>query len=112
MKKLLSAFMILIFSSGMAMSYEIYMEPKDVNDGIEDYDSVAYIASKSTRHYREAWDQEFNEDMYIDQCITALAFQADRNDANGVVNMSWYIEPEIPENWYTVVCQGLAVWKY
>ena len=112
MKKLLSALMILLFSYGTAMSYEIYIEPKDYDEGIEKYDSIVYIAGKSQRHYRQAWEMDFNEAMYVDQCMKALAFQTDINDGNGVVNMTWYIEPEIPENWYTVVCQGLAVWKY
>ena len=54
----------------------------------------------------------YNEEMYVDQCINALKDQAILVGANSVLNLSWNLEREYSDNWYTVVCQGLAAWKY
>jgi hypothetical protein len=50
--------------------------------------------------------------MYVGQCVNALKDQAILVGAHYVLNMSWKLEREYSENWFTVICQGLATWKY
>lgn len=90
----------------------IFIEGFNAPDEIEHYDSIEYVTGKSERHFRLAWMRLYNEEMYIDQCINALKDQAILVGANSVLNLSWNLEREYPDNWYTVVCQGLAAWKY
>ena len=90
----------------------LYIEERDAPNEIEHYDSIKYLTGKSERHYREAWLQIYNEDNYVNQCLSTIKNQAVCVGANAVVNLSWKLEHEYPDNWYTVVCQGLAVWKY
>lgn len=90
----------------------IFIEEMGVPDEIENYDSIEYVTGKSERHFRLAWEREYNEVMYVDQCINALKDQAVLVGGNSVLNMSWNLEREYPDNWFTVVCQGLAAWKY
>lgn len=116
MKYLLFALTIFIAAAGIASASSLtdllFIEEKGVSDPINDYDSIKYLTGKSERHYRQAWLQVFNEDMYVNQCLSTIKNQAVCVGANAVVNLSWTLEHEYPDNWYTVVCQGLAVWKY
>ncbi|MCL4244639.1 MAG: hypothetical protein KJ002_05850 [Candidatus Dadabacteria bacterium] len=117
MKTILFAALILTAASATAGAWEsvrnlIYIEPAGVESALEDYDSVEYITGKSERHYRQAWTLPYNEDMYVGQCMNALKDQAALIGGNSVLNMTWTLRREYPENWYTVVCQGLAAWKY
>ena len=99
-------------SGASSLSDLLYIEEQGTPDEIEHYDSIEYLSGKSERHYREAWLQVHNEDNYVNQCVTTIKNQAVCVGANAVVNLSWKLEHEYPDNWYTVVCQGLAVWKY
>lgn len=117
MKIILFAVLILTAASATAGAWDsvrnlIFIEPAGVEDGIEDYDSVKYITGKSERHYRQAWTLPYNEDMYVGQCLNALKDQTAIIGGNSILNASWTLKREYPENWYTVVCQGLAAWKY
>jgi uncharacterized protein YbjQ (UPF0145 family) len=116
MKKLIPAILILLIgaqiSGAASLSDLLYMEERDDPQAIEYYDSIKYLSGKSERHYREAWLEVYNEDNYVNQCVTTIQNQAVCVGANAVVNLSWTLEHEYPDNWYTVVCQGLAVWKY
>ena len=116
MKYLILSVFILVagaqFAGASSLSELLYIEEMGVPDEIENYDSIKYLSGKSERHYREAWLQVFNEDMYVNQCLSTIKNQAVCVGANAVVNLSWNLEHEYPDNWYTVVCQGLAVWKY
>lgn len=117
MRTILAALLLLTAASVTAGAWEnvrnlIFIEPMGVADEIEQYDSVEYITGKSQRHFRQAWEQPYNEDMYVAQCLNALKDQAVIVGGNSVLNLSWNLEREAPDNWYTVVCQGLAAWKY
>jgi hypothetical protein len=117
MRTILAALLLLFMCVNMAGAGEnlrqfIFIEDMSVPDEIEQYDSVEYVTGKSQRHFREAWEFEYNEEMYVGQCIDTLKDQAILVGANSVLNMSWNLEREYPQNWYTVVCQGLAAWKY
>ena len=94
------------------LAHLLYIEERGEPDAIQNYDSIKYLSGKSERHFRQAWLQVFNEDAYVSQCVTAIKNQAVCVGANSVVNLSWTLEHEYPDNWYTVVCQGLAVWKH
>jgi len=117
MKTILFAALILTAASATAGAWDsarnlVYIEPAGADDAIEDYDSVKYITGKSERHYRQAWTLPYNEDMYVGQCTNALKDQAVLIGGNSVLNATWTLRHEYPENWYTIVCQGLAAWKY
>ena len=117
MKTILFTALILTAASVTADAWDsarnlVYIEPAGVEDAIEDYDSFEYITGKSERHYRQAWTLPYNEDMYVGQCTSALKDQAVLIGGNSVLNATWTLRHEYPENWYTVVCQGLAAWKY
>ena len=116
MRYLISAFLLLILgaqiSGAASLTDLLFIEEKGVQNPIGNYDSVKYLTGKSERHYRQAWLLVHNEDMYVDQCLSTIKNQAVCVGANAVVNLSWTLEHEYPDNWYTVVCQGLAVWKY
>jgi hypothetical protein len=117
MRTFLAALLLFFAFAGVAGAWEnlrefIFIEEMGAPDEIERYDSVEYITGKSQRHFREAWEFEYNADMYVGQCIDVLRDQAILVGANSVLNMSWKLEREYPQNWFTVVCQGLAAWKY
>ncbi len=117
MRTFLAALLLFFAFAGVAGAWEnlrefIFIEGMGAPDEIERYDSVEYITGKSQRHFREAWEFEYNADMYVGQCIDVLRDQAILVGANSVLNMSWKLEREYPQNWFTVVCQGLAAWKY
>jgi hypothetical protein len=117
MRTFLAALLLFFTCANMAGAWEnlreyIFLEEMGAPDEIEQYDSVEYITGKSQRHFREAWEFEYNEEMYVGQCIDALRDQAILVGANSVLNLSWKLERENPQNWFTVVCQGLAAWKY
>ncbi len=117
MKILLASILLILMSVQIAGAWDnlrefVFIEEMNAPDEIEDYDSIEYVTGKSERHFRLAWEREYNEVMYVDQCINALKDQAVLVGANSVLNMSWNLEREYPENWFTVVCQGLAAWKY
>ena len=116
MKTIITAVLIILtgaqLAGGAALTNLLYMEERGDPNAIEGYDSIKYLTGKSERHFREAWLEVYNEDNYVNQCITAIKNQAVCVGANGVVNLRWELEHEYPDNWYTVVCQGLAVWKY
>jgi hypothetical protein len=117
MRTILTALLMVVVCTQIAGAWEnlrqfIYVENINAPDEIEQYDSVEYITGKSQRHFKTAWEFQYNEDMYVGQCLNALKDQAILVGANSVLNMSWNLEREYPENWFTVVCQGLAAWKY
>jgi hypothetical protein len=117
MRTYLAALLILFVSANVSGAWEnlrefIFIEEMGAPDEIEQYDSVEYVTGKSQRHFREAWEFEYNEEMYLGQCVNALKDQAILVGANSVLNMSWKLEREYPQNWFTVVCQGLAAWKH
>jgi hypothetical protein len=117
MRTFLAAMLLFFTCASMAGAWEnlreyIFLEEMGAPDEIEQYDSVEYVTGKSQRHFREAWEFEYNEEMYVGQCIDALRDQAILVGANSVLNLSWKLEREYPQNWFTVVCQGLAAWKY
>lgn len=116
MKNFIAAVLILItgaqISGAASLTDMLFIEEKGASDPIREYDSIKYLTGKSERHYRQAWLQFYNEDNYVNQCLSTIKNQAVCVGANAVVNMSWTLEHEYPDNWYTVVCQGLAVWKY
>ena len=117
MRIVAASILFLVMSAQFAGAWDklrefVFIEEMNVPDEIENYDSVEYVTGKSERHFRLAWEREYNEDMYVNQCINALKDQAVLVGANSVLNMSWNLEREYPDNWYTVVCQGLAAWKY
>lgn len=117
MKTMLYAAIILAAASVTAGAWEsvrnlVYVEPVGAENAIEDYDSVEYIAGKSERHYRRAWILPYNEDVYVGQCLNALKDQAALVGGNSVLNATWTLRREYPGNRYTVVCQGLAAWRY
>ena len=117
MKTLLTSILLLFIGIQTAGAWDnlrgfIFIEGMNAPDEIERYDSIEYVTGKSERHYRLAWERVYNEEMYVGQCVNALKDQAILVGANSVLNMSWNLEREYPENWYTVVCQGLAAWKY
>ena len=99
-------------SKASSLTDLLFIEQSGVENPIGNYDSIKYLTGKSERHYRQAWLLVHNEDMYVDQCVSTIKNQAVCVGANAVVNMSWTLEHEYPDNWYTVVCQGLAVWKH
>lgn len=117
MKTLTASILFCLMSVQIAGAWEnlsqfIFIEEMGSPEEIENYDSIEYVTGKSERHFRLAWEREYNEVMYVDQCIGALKNQAVLVGANSVLNMSWNLEREYPDNWFTVVCQGLAAWKY
>ena len=116
MKYFVASILILLtgaqISGATQLSDLLFIEEMGVAHPIGDYDSIQYLSGKSERHYRQAWLQVHNEDMYVNQCLSMIKNQAVCVGANAVVNLSWTLEHEYPDNWYTVVCQGLAVWKY
>jgi hypothetical protein len=90
----------------------LYIENMNAPDEIEHYDSVKHITGKRQRHFKTALEFKYNEDMYVGQCVNALKDQAILVGAHYVLNMSWKLERKYSENWFTVICQGLATWKY
>lgn len=115
MKKLTISLLALIIGAQFSAAVEmipVYIEMTGDPDGIENYESIDYITGKSERHYRQAWEMDFNEDWYVGQCRSALEQQASLLLANSVLNVTYKIEREKPEDWFTVVCQGLAAWNY
>ncbi len=117
MRTFFAALLLFLSFAGTSGAWEnlrefIFIEEMGAPDEIEQYDSVEYVTGKSQRHFREAWEFEYNEEMYVGQCIDVLKDQAILVGANSVLNMSWNLEREYPQNWFTVVCQGLAAWKH
>lgn len=117
MRTVFIALLLVVTGAQMAGAWEnlreyIFMEEKGAPDEIEKYDSVEYVTGKSQRHFQLAWEFKYNEDMYVGQCMNALKDQAILVGANSVLDTTWTLEREYPQNWFTVVCQGLAAWKY
>ncbi len=105
------AVLTIMVSAAYAGPTIVYVEAKGEQPELEEYREVKYIGGKSTRHFTLAWQFDFNEINYKEQCTQALSRQASNFGANGILNMTWELEtsPYPPYSWYTIVCQGLAV---